>query len=112
MITYARSLPGIEQVLDRATVCERYQLPPDREGDFTIFADRRTAVGARCQDHDLSALGDHRLRSHGGLGQQRVPFMVSRPLTQRYRAWAALGVLRNPRLDELRVGKEWVMPCK
>src|SRR3546814_2957922 len=23
MITYARSLPGIEQVLDRATVCER-----------------------------------------------------------------------------------------
>ena len=95
MITYARSLPGIEQVLDRATVCERYQLPPDREGDFTVFSDRRTAVGARRQDHDLSALGNHRLRSHGGLGEQRVPFMVSRPLSPRYREWAGLGVLRN-----------------
>src|SRR3546814_20386118 len=82
MITYARSLPGIEQVLDRATVCQRYQLPPDREGDFTIFADRRPAVAARCQDHDLSALGDHRLRPHGGLGKHRGQFLFSSPLTR------------------------------
>ncbi|RWG07790.1 phosphonoacetate hydrolase [Mesorhizobium sp.] len=95
MIEYARSLPGIEQVLDRATVCERYQLPPDREGDFAIFSDRRTAVGARRVDHDLSALGDHPLRSHGGLGERRVPFILSRPLTPEYREWAGSRELRN-----------------
>lgn len=95
MMTFARSLPGVELVLDRATVCERYQLPPDREGDFAVFTDRGTAVGARREDHDLSALGDHRLRSHGGLGEQRVPFVLSRPLKRDYRERAATGVLRN-----------------
>lgn len=95
MMTYARSLPGVELVLDRATVCERYQLPPDREGDFAVFTDRGTTVGARREDHDLSALGNHRLRSHGGLGEQRVPFVVSRPLKRDYRERAETGVLRN-----------------
>ncbi len=95
MMTFARSLPGVELVLDRETVCERYQLPPDREGDFTIFTDRATAVGARRQDHDLSALGDHPLRSHGGLGEQRVPFILSRPLNADYKERAGLGTLRN-----------------
>ncbi|UYO52818.1 phosphonoacetate hydrolase [Rhodopseudomonas palustris] len=95
MMTFARSLPGVELVLDRATVCERYQLPPDREGDFAVFTDRGTVVGARREDHDLSALGDHRLRSHGGLGEQRVPFVLSRPLKRDYRERAATGVLRN-----------------
>jgi phosphonoacetate hydrolase len=95
MMTYARSLPGIELVLDRATVCERYQLPPDREGDFAMFSDRATVIGARRQDHDLSALGDHRLRSHGGLGEQRVPFLISRRLKPEYRERAETGVLRN-----------------
>ncbi|KIZ41445.1 MULTISPECIES: phosphonoacetate hydrolase [Rhodopseudomonas] len=95
MMTYARSLPGVELVLDRATVCERFQLPPDREGDFAVFTDRDTAVGARREDHDLSALGNHPLRSHGGLGEQRVPFVVSRPLKRDYRERAETGVLRN-----------------
>jgi phosphonoacetate hydrolase len=95
MMTYARSLPGVELVLDRATVCERYQLPPDREGDFAVFSDRGTVLGARLQDHDLSGLGNHPLRSHGGLGEQRVPFLLSRPLTRVYRERAETGVLRN-----------------
>jgi phosphonoacetate hydrolase len=95
MMIFTRSLPGVELVLDRATVCERYQLPPDREGDFAVFTDRGTVVGARRQDHDLSALGDHRLRSHGGLGEQRVPFVLSRPLKRDYRERATTGVLRN-----------------
>ncbi|GJE43711.1 phosphonoacetate hydrolase [Methylobacterium soli] len=95
MMTYARSLPGVELVLDKATVCERFQLPPDREGDFAIFTDRATVIGARREDHDLSALGGHRLRSHGGIGEQRVPLILSRPLTPEYREWAETGVVRN-----------------
>lgn len=95
MMAFARALPGVELVLDRPTVCERFNLPPDREGDFVLFADRATVIGARRQDHDLSNLGDHRLRSHGGIGEQRVPFVISRPLTRDYAERAATGVLRN-----------------
>lgn len=95
MMTYARSLPGVELVLDKATVCGRFGLPPDREGDFAIFTDRATVIGARREDHDLSALGGHRLRSHGGIGEQRVPLILSRPLTPEYREWAETGVVRN-----------------
>lgn len=95
MMTYARSLPGVELVLDKATVCGRFQLPPDREGDFAIFTDRATVIGARREDHDLSALGGHRLRSHGGIGEQRVPFILSHPLTPEYQEWTETGVVRN-----------------
>ena len=80
MMAFVRALPGIELVLDRETVCRQFELPIDREGDFAVFSDRQTVVGARRQDHDLSQLAGHRLRSHGGLGEQRVPFLVSAPL--------------------------------
>ena len=33
----------------------------------------------RKEDVDLSNLGDHRLRSHGGLSEQSVPLLMSRP---------------------------------
>jgi phosphonoacetate hydrolase len=35
------------------------------------------------------------LRSHGGLGEQLVPFILSRPLTPQYRDIAATRRLRN-----------------
>ena len=80
MMAFARTLPGVELVLDKETVCKQFELPSDREGDFAVFSDRQTVVGARGEDHDLSQLAGHRLRSHGGLGEQRVPFLVSAPL--------------------------------
>jgi phosphonoacetate hydrolase len=80
MMAFARTLPGVELVLDKETVCKQFELPIDREGDFAAFSDRQTVVGARREDHDLSQLAGHRLRSHGGLGEQRVPFLVSTPL--------------------------------
>ena len=86
MMAFVRTLPGVELVLDKATVCQQFELPIDREGDFAVFSDRRTVVGARREDHDLSQLGGHRLRSHGGLGEQRVPFLVSAPLDPAWRA--------------------------
>ena len=44
---------------------------------------------------DLSGLNGHKLRSHGGLSEQPVPFMLSRPLNAVYRAVAAGRRLRN-----------------
>ncbi len=95
MMTFSRTLPGIELVLDRNQVCAQYDLPLDREGDFAVFSDRKTVVGARRQDHDLGQLAGHRLRSHGGLGEQNVPFLLSRPLNAAYRKRAADGPLHN-----------------
>jgi phosphonoacetate hydrolase len=86
MMAFARTLPGVELVLDKETVCKQFELPIDREGDFAVFSDRQTVVGARREDHDLSQLAGHRLRSHGGLGEQRVPFLVSAPLDPSWRA--------------------------
>jgi phosphonoacetate hydrolase len=95
MMALARTLPGVELVLDKAEVCRRFDLPADREGDFAVFAERSTVLGARRRDHDLTQLAGHRLRSHGGLAEQRVPFLLSRPLTPPYLARAKEWPLRN-----------------
>jgi phosphonoacetate hydrolase len=95
MMAFTRTLPGIELVLDKQQVCEQFDLPLDREGDFAAFSDRHTVVGARREDHDLSQLAGHRLRSHGGLGEQKVPFLLSRPLNAAYRQRAKAGALHN-----------------
>jgi phosphonoacetate hydrolase len=95
MMAFARTLPGVELVLDKQQVCSKFDLPLDREGDFAVFGDRNTVVGARREDHDLSQLAGHRLRSHGGLGEQKVPFLLSRPLNAAYRKRAKDGPLHN-----------------
>jgi phosphonoacetate hydrolase len=95
MMAFTQTLPGIELVLDREQVCKQFDLPLDREGDFAVFSNRDTVVGARRQDHDLSQLAGHRLRSHGGLGEQKVPFLLSRPLNARYRERAKNEPLHN-----------------
>jgi phosphonoacetate hydrolase len=95
MMAFTRTLPGIELVLDKRQVCDQFDLPIDREGDFAAFSDRNTVVGARREDHDLSQLAGHRLRSHGGLGEQKVPFLLSRPLNAAYGKRAKDAPLHN-----------------
>lgn len=95
MMAASAALPGIAAVFDRAEAALRLELPFDREADFAVLGDARTAIGARRADHDLSGLAGHRLRSHGGLGEVPVPFLLSHPLTGDYRRRAAEGGLRN-----------------
>jgi phosphonoacetate hydrolase len=95
MMAFAGTLPGVELVLDKNQVCSQFDLPLDREGDFAVFGDRHTVVGARREDHNLSQLAGERLRSHGGLGEQKVPFLLSRPLTAAYRQRAIEEPLHN-----------------
>jgi phosphonoacetate hydrolase len=89
-----RGLPGVDQVLNRAAAAAEYELPYDREADLVVTGDRNTVLGASEAEHDLSALAGHRLRSHGGRGEQRVPFLLSHPLNARYRE-KAKARLRN-----------------
>ncbi|HXO01706.1 MAG TPA: phosphonoacetate hydrolase [Stellaceae bacterium] len=89
-----RGLPGVDQVLNRAAAAAEYELPYDREADLVVTGDRNTVLGASEAEHDLSALAGHRLRSHGGRGEQRVPFLLSHSLNARYRE-KATARLRN-----------------
>jgi phosphonoacetate hydrolase len=95
LMEYAKTLPEIELVLDGASAAERFELPLDREGDFVAISRQNSVIGATRKEHDLSLLAGHRLRSHGGLSEQAVPFLLSRPLNAEYRAVAESRRLRN-----------------
>jgi len=71
--------PGIELVCDNAEGCARFELAADRMGDLIVVAERHVVLGTTAARHDLSGL-DVPLRSHGGVSEQRVPLLLSRPL--------------------------------
>jgi len=91
----AARIPGVALVLDGKSASERYEMPIEREGDFIAIGDTYTAIGSRPDEHDLSGLNGHKLRSHGGLSEQPVPFMVSKPLNKKYQAIVEERRLRN-----------------
>jgi phosphonoacetate hydrolase len=91
----AQTLPGVEAVYDRAGAARRFDLPFDREGDVVVVSRADTVIGAAQASHDLSGLTGHRLRSHGGISESRVPFILSRPLRPEYAARAAASRLRS-----------------
>ncbi|TPO10641.1 phosphonoacetate hydrolase [Mesorhizobium sp. B1-1-5] len=70
---------GIMLVVDRPTACERFELPADRIGDIVLISTENKTIGTSEYRHDLAAL-DEPLRSHGGLTEQEVPFIVNRVL--------------------------------
>jgi len=88
-------MPGVAIVMTGEEAARRFELPSDREGDFVALADGHTVIGSRHSEHDLSGLAGHRLRSHGGLMEQRVPFLLSCPLNKEYQAIAQTRRLRN-----------------
>lgn len=73
------TLPGVDAVVGREEACARYDLPPDRVGNVVVIGARSVALGTTPERHDLSQLGEP-LRSHGGLTEQEVPFIVNREL--------------------------------
>jgi len=77
-----RALPGVELVLTQQQAAERFELPPDRIGDLVVVAERLVVLGTSPERHDLSALQDLPLRSHGGLSEQQVPLLFNRRLAQ------------------------------
>ena len=95
IIDLVKGMPGIAAALDKATVCRQFDLPPDREGDVAVLAEANVVIGAAESEHDLSSLGNARLRSHGAPTEARVPFILSQPLNDSYRQRAASGTLKS-----------------
>ena len=94
VLAFVRDLPEVDLALPRAEACARFDLPADKEGDIAIFGKPGVALGGRAGEHDLSQLAGARLRSHGGLAERDVPFIVSERLSADYAA-RAKGSLRN-----------------
>jgi phosphonoacetate hydrolase len=73
------AIAGIDLVVDNATACARFELPGDRIGDLVLISSENKTLGTSEHRHDLAALNEP-LRSHGGLTEQAVPFIVNRKL--------------------------------
>ncbi|MGJ3192208.1 phosphonoacetate hydrolase [Paenarthrobacter sp. FR1] len=70
---------GISGVYRSEEAAELFDMPLDRMGDLTVLADKNTALGRYAAWHDLGNL-EVPLRSHGGLGELNIPFLVNRVL--------------------------------
>ena len=95
VIAVARELPGVEMVCDKETAARMFDLPVDREGDVVVISDKETCIGMTPAKHDMSGLAGHRLRTHGGVSEAKVPFMLNYPLYETYAARASRGGLKN-----------------
>ncbi len=79
IIAKLQAEPGIDVVLDRAEAVARFELPADRIGDIVLTSTENMTIGTSAHRHDLAALKEP-LRSHGGLTEQAVPFIVNRKI--------------------------------
>lgn len=79
VLQYCKSLPEVEVALEGREAAEKYEMFPDREGDIVVIPTKNAVIGSRKDEHDLSNLGGHRLRSHGGLSEQDIPLILSEP---------------------------------
>jgi phosphonoacetate hydrolase len=99
MIRACRHLPQVETALSGEEAACRYDMPLEREGDLVVISKSNAVLGAKRRDHDLSQLGEHHLRSHGGLSEQAVPLFMSVP--RKCGADTAAHELRNLDIFEL-----------
>ena len=73
------NLEGILLVINKSEAVKRFDLPPDRIGDIVVISAENMTLGTSVDRHDLEALKEP-LRSHGGLTEQEVPFIVNRKI--------------------------------
>ena len=77
-IARLKDVTGITHALTRSEAAALFELPEDRIGDVVVVSDRHTTLGTSADRHDLSGL-DVPLRSHGGVTEQEVPLILSKP---------------------------------
>jgi len=95
VIEAIRGLEGLESVLDKETACRVHELPMDREADVVVISTAGVCVGGAEKAHDLAGLKGHRLRTHGGVSEAKVPFILSAPLNDEYRLKAGAATLKS-----------------
>lgn len=91
---------GLELVLNKENACKVFDLPPDREGDVAVVARKDVCIGTSMHKHDLSGLEGHRLRTHGGTSEAKVPIIFNYSLNEQYKIRASLNPLKSYQLFE------------
>ncbi|MEE9336071.1 MAG: phosphonoacetate hydrolase [Granulosicoccaceae bacterium] len=79
VVAKIQSMDGMLLVIDKADAIKRFDLPADRIGDIVMISTENVVIGTSESRHDLAALKEP-LRSHGGLTEQVVPFIINRKL--------------------------------
>ena len=100
VIDAIHGIPGVESALDKETACRVHELPADREADVVVISTADVCIGASEADHDLSGLEGHRLRTHGGVSEAKVPFILSAPLNDEYKLKAGATTLKSHQIFE------------
>ena len=103
VIDVARDLEGIEYVYDKETACRVLDLPADREGDVVVISNAGVCIGGAQADHDLKGLEGHRLRTHGGVAEAKVPFITSAPLNDDYKVKGGVATLKSYQIFEFAI---------
>jgi phosphonoacetate hydrolase len=79
IVARLKTLPEMLEVTTREEAVTKYDLPADRIGDIVMVSTENMTIGTSAHRHDLAALKEP-LRSHGGLTEQAVPFIVNRKI--------------------------------
>ncbi len=103
VIELVRSIEGVELVYDKETACRVLDLPADREGDVVVISTAGVCIGGSEKDHDLSGLEGHRLRTHGGVSEAKVPIILSEPLNDEYKLKAGVAMLKSYQVFDLAI---------
>ena len=103
ILEITENLTGIENAWTAEDVSEELEQPLDREGDIAVAADKKTVIGGRQMDHDLSALKGQRLRTHGSLHEAQVPLVLSEPLNDAYARKAEQIPLRSNQIFDFAI---------
>ncbi len=77
LLVRLNAYPGVLTALSGEDACEKFELPTDRVGNIVIVSTQNVVLGTSEHLHDLSGLKEP-LRSHGGISEQRVPFILNR----------------------------------
>ena len=81
VIKEIKTIKDIEVVLSKKEACAIYNLPEDRTGDIICMSSEFMTIGSSKEKHDLSGLNEP-LRSHGGLHEREVPFIINKKTNQ------------------------------
>ena len=75
-INKLKAIEGLDVVISKQEAASRFELPEDRLGDIVLVSSEQKTIGTSESRHDLSGLNEP-LRSHGGLTEQVVPFIIN-----------------------------------
>ena len=81
VIREIKKIKEIEVVLNKEDACKNYHLPEDRTGDIICMSSEFMTIGSSKEKHNLSGLNEP-LRSHGGLHEREVPFILNKKMNQ------------------------------